>query len=379
MGRLEIRQVESRRDLNAFVRVPWPIYRNDPQWIPPLLVDVKEFINPRKHPFYLHGAAVQFLALRDGRPVGRIQASDDPNYNAQHHDNLGCFGMFECADDPEAAAGLMEAAVGWLRARGRTRIRGPVDYSTNYPVGLLVDGFDTSPRVMMNHNPPYYARLLESCGLTAEKDLFCWWFVDPRGMVERWQKLADRLAARGRIVIRPFDRNRFYEDMERCKEVYNGSRRNHWGFVRLTDAEFLYMARRLSTLADPEMVLLAEVDDRPVGFAITMPDLNEAIRPLNGRLTTFGIPVGLGRFLYRARRIKTARMMVLDIMEDYRRRGIAEMLIRRTLDYGRYTRGFTGAELSWTLEDNYLVNRAIETVGGQKYKLYRIYHKPIGA
>lgn len=377
MGPLEIRQIESRRELDAFVRVPWPIYRGDPQWIPPLLIDIKEFLNPRKHPFYLHGAAAKFLALRGGRPVGRILASEDPNYNAYHGDRLGCFGMFECADDPEAAAGLVEAAAAWLRARGLVRMRGPVDYSTNYPIGLLVEGFDTPPRVMMNHNPPYYARLLESCGLAKEKDLFCWWFDDPRNMVERWQKLADRIAARGRIVIRPFDRSRFYEEVQRCKQVYNGSRRKHWGFVNLTDAEFLYMARRLNHLADPNLVLIAEVDGQPVAFSITVPDWNEAIHPLNGRLTTFGLPIGLARLLVRARRIRTVRMMVLDILEDYRRRGIAEMLIRRSIEYSKNNHGYTAGELSWTLEDNYLINRAIETIGARMYKLYRIYHKPL--
>ena len=160
-GRLEIRPVVSGRDLNAFLKVPWPIYAEDPQWVPQLLLDQKEFLNPRVHPFYLHGAAEKFIAYRDGVPQGRILVSDDPRYNAEHKSNTGCFGMFESADDPEMAQGLIEAASKWLRDRGRTAILGPIDYSTNYTCGLLVEGFHTPPRIMDNHNPPYYAGLLE--------------------------------------------------------------------------------------------------------------------------------------------------------------------------------------------------------------------------
>jgi GNAT superfamily N-acetyltransferase len=377
-GRLEIRPVVSGRDLNTFLKVPWRIYAEDPHWVPQLLLDQKEFLNPRVHPFYLHGVAEKFIAYRDGAPQGRILVSDDPRYNAEHKSNLGCFGMFESADDPEMAQGLIETASKWLRDRGRTAILGPIDYSTNYTCGLLVEGFHTPPRIMDNHNPTYYPELLESCGLAKVKDLYSWWFLDPKNMGDLWRERAERIQRRGKITIRPFNERDFDAEVQRCNTVYNGAMEHNWGFVSLTEAEFRYMAGRLKQLAEPKMVLLAEVDGYPVGFSITLPDMNEAVLPLNGKLFPYGLPINVVRFLWRRRHIKTARMIVLDVLEKYRRRGIAEMLILKTLDYGKNVVHYTGAELGWTLEDNNLVNQAIEAVGAKKYKVFRIYQKSIG-
>lgn len=374
---VEVREVRSARDRTRFVRCPYPIYAHDPHWVAPLEVEVREFIDPRKHPFLQHGAATQFIALRNGRPVGRILASDDPRYNAQHNASVGCFGLFECVDDREVAHPLLDAAAQWIRDRGRREIMGPIDYSTNYPLGLLVDGFDTPPRVMMNHHPRYYASLLESWGLAKVKDLFGWWFVDSQDMVARWRPLVERIERRNGVVVRPFRLDDFDGDVARCQTIYNSARRDNWGFVKLSDAEFRYLAQQIRRVATPELALIAEVNDQPVGFSITLPDVNEALQPLRGRLTRFGAPIGMLRLLWRMRRIKTARMMVLDLIEGYRRRGIAELLIYRTLDYGKHSAGYTAAELSWTLEDNRLINRAIEAVGGKAYKTYRIYQKTL--
>jgi len=376
---VEIRQVTTRRDLGRFVTMPWRIYRGDPQWVPPLLIDVKEFLDRRKHPFYRHGEAAQFLALSQGEAVGRILASDDPRYNQKHGSNVGCFGMFESVDEQPVAHALLDAAAAWLRARGRAAIIGPIDYSINYNCGLLVDGFHTPPRFMMNHNPPYYAPLLESWGLTKVKDLYGWWFVDKTPALSKWRSRVGRLAERCGVVIRPFSRAHFEEEVRKCQAVYCASRQDQWGFIDLTEAEFLYFAERLNRVGIPELVLTAEVDGRPVGFALSMPDINEAIRPLNGRLTTCGIPLGLCRFLYRLRRVKTARMLVLGVLEGYRRRGIGELLILKSIDHAMGVIGYRGAELSWTLEDNQVINRTIESVGGQRYKTYRIYGKPLSA
>jgi GNAT superfamily N-acetyltransferase len=371
-----VREVRTRRDSAEYIGLPWRIYVADPCWVPPLRLEVKEFLDPQKHPFYRHGAATTFIALRDDRVVGRILASDDPNYNAAHGTNLGCFGMFESIDDRGVAHALLEAAAEWLRARGRTSILGPIDYSVNYPCGLLVDGFDTPPRFMMNHNPPYYAGLLESWGLAKAKDLYAWWF-DPARVSGRWRERTQRLARRSRAVVRPFRLKDFEADFQRCLSVYNDMRDGGWGFVRLTEAEFRYFAKRIAQIAVPEQVLLAEVDGRAVGFSVTLPDLNEAMRPLNGRLTWFGLPIGLVRFLWRMRRAKTARMLVLGLIEGYRRRAIAESLILQTLDYGWKVIGYEAAELGWTLEDNAPINLMIESVGGERYKTYRIYERAI--
>jgi GNAT superfamily N-acetyltransferase len=377
-GQLEIREVRTSADLNCFVRVPWGIYKNDPHWVPPLIVEVKEFLNRRKHPFYLHGDAAQFLVLRDGQPLGRILASDDPRYNESHASNLGCFGMFECVNDRQAAHALLGAAAAWLRARGRTEIRGPIDYSTNYPCGLLIDGFDTPPRVMMNHNPMYYAALLESWGLTKAKDMYAWWFDACCDLEKRWGPRVECIVKRTGITIRHFDNKNFEAEVARCREAYNSAMHDLWGFVNLTDAEFHHLARQLRKIAHEEQILLAELDGKPVGFAVTLPDINEAIRPLNGRLTTWGMPTGLLRLLRRMKKISTARMVILDVLEGYRRRGVAEALILRTLDYGKKVLHYSAAELSWTHEDNPQINLTIESVGGRRYKTYRIFQKGIG-
>lgn len=374
---LEIREVTSRRDLDQFIKVSWRVSTGDPHWVPPLLVDVKEFLNRKRHPFYLHGAATQFLALKNGTALGRILVSDDPLYNQRHESNVGCFGMFECVDDRATAHALLDRAAAWLRARGRTSIMGPVDYSTNYNCGLLVEGFDTPPRIMMNHNPPYYAGLLESWGLAKAKDLYAWWFVDQFDLVAKWKRRTDWLARRGGVTVRPFSKKDLHAEVERCYGVYNSAQKEHWGFAELTRAEFLYLAKRLAKIGLTDHALMAEVQGKLVGFSVTLPDFNEAIRPLDGRLTTFGLPIGLVRLLYRLPRVKTARMAILVLLAAYRRRGISELLILETLNYGKDVAGYTGAELGWTLEDNDLINRTVEHVGGRRYKTYRVYEKSL--
>jgi GNAT superfamily N-acetyltransferase len=376
-GKLEVREVTSKADQKRFIELPWSIYADDPQWVPPLRRDVAEFVDRRRHPFYRHGEAAQFIALRDGQTVGRILVSDDPNYNRQHGENLGCFGMFESTDDRKVAAGLLNAAAAWLRARGRDVMRGPVDYSMNYACGLLVDGFEWPPRAMMNHNPVYYAALLESCGLKKAKDLFAYWFDDPRDMAAKIGPRAERIAQRTNVVVRSFERSQFAEDVARCQQVYNDSMGELWGFVKLTDAEFRYLSKQLAQMALANQVLLAEVDGKPVGFSVTIPDVNEAIRPLNGRLTRWGMPVNAMRLLWRLKRVTTARMAVLSVNKEYHRRGVAALLILRTLEHGKQKLGYTGAELSWTVEDNVAVNRTIEAVGAKRYKTYRVYERAI--
>jgi GNAT superfamily N-acetyltransferase len=371
---LEIIEVHDRRERDQFVKVPWAIYQGDPQWVPPLLLERKEFLNPRKHPFFLHGAATLFLALRGGRPVGRILVSDDPRYNEIHGANVGCFGMFETTDDCRVAHGLLDAAAGWLRDRGRTQMMGPIDYSTNYSCGLLIDGFDTPPRIFMNHNPPYYAALLESWGLAKAKDLYGWWFVIDDYLIKKFARLAARIRRQGNVQLRPFNLKDKKAEIARCKEIYNHAWERNWGFVQMTDPEFDYFAKDLTMLVPPKLLQFAEVDGEVAGFSLTLPDFYEAIRPLNGRLCTWGFPVGLARFLRNRRHIQTVRLLALGVLDKYRRRGISELLILKAAETTMEC-GFKGAELGWTLEDNNLINNTIEAVGARHYKTFRIYQK----
>src|SRR5262245_3272344 len=377
-----IEQVSTRRQRNEFVDFPQRLYAGDSNWCQPLKLETHAAINPRKHPFFKHGTATHFLARRDGQVVGRISASDDPHYNAEHSEpgkpcNVGSFGMFECIDDPEVARALLNAAARWLRARGRTSIMGPIDYSTNYPCGLLVEGFDTPQRVMMNHNPPYYANLLESWGLAKAKDLYAWWFDGNNTALEDWVPRAQRIAVRGGVKIRPIRFEDFNAEVHRCMQVYNETWEKMWGFVKMTPEEFHHMAVQLKQMAVPEMVLLAEVAAQPVGFCLTLPDFNEAIRPLNGRLTTWSLRIGLARLRRGLKKSHSARMVALGVLPGYRKRGIAELLILQTFLYGRKQLGYDGAELSWTLEDNEAINNTIQAVGGRRYKRFRIYERSI--
>ena len=379
MSRIEISEVTSKRDRDLFIKFPWQIYRNDPAWVPPLIIERKEFLDRKKHPFYEHGDAALFLARRDGQIVGRIMASDDPNYNSLHEANVGCFGMFECIDDKEVAAALFAAAEEWVRRKGRTEIMGPIDYSTNYVCALLIDGFEHPPTLLTSHNPPYYAALIESCGFNKAKDWYAWWFTEFPKPVERLRKIAEARAGKYSVTIRPANLKKVEEESQRIRAIYNQAWEKNWGFVPFTESEIEHMAKEMKPLIEPEAMLIAEVGDEPIGFVIGVPDLNAALRHLpNGRLTWFGLPIGLVKLFYHLKfTVRTARLIALGVVQKYRRAGVAEMLVLRLMDEA-FRRGFTG-ELSMTLEDNVMVNRFIEAMGAKRYKTFRIYSRNLSA
>jgi GNAT superfamily N-acetyltransferase len=370
-------EVKTRQDRDAFIKFPWRIYKNDPAWVPPLLIERKGFLDRKKHPFYRHGDAALFLARRDGEIVGRIMASDDPNYNSLHESNVGCFGLFECIDDREVAAALFQAAGNWLRARGRTEVMGPIDYSTNYTCGLLIRGFEHPPTVLTSHNPPYYAALIEACGFQKVKDFYAWWFSESAKPAERLQRLAEAMKKRSRVQIRPVNLKHWYAETERVREIYNQAWEKNWGFVPFTESEFKFMADELKPIVVADGAQIAEIDNQPVGFILGVPDINVALRRIkNGRLTRFGLPIGLLKLLYLKNRIRTGRLIALGVLPQYRRAGIAELLVLRMIEEATFKRAFTG-ELSMTLEDNTMINRFIEAVGATNYKTYRIYERTL--
>jgi len=378
MPQVEITQVASKAERDAFIKFPWRIYQGDPAWVPPLLLERKEFLDQKKHPFFEHGAAALFLARSGGKIVGRIMASDDPNYNAFHQSSVGCFGLFECVNDPAVAAALFEAATNWLRARGRDEIMGPIDYSTNYVCGLLVEGFDFPPTLLTAHNPPYYPALIEGLGFNKVIDFYAWWFSEPARAATRLRRLAASLRKRDAATIRQGNLNNFRAEAGRLREIYNDAWKENWGFVPFTEKEFEFMAKELKQLVVPEFTLIAEVGDEPVGFILCVPDINVAFRKINGRLTSYGLPIGLAKLLYHKSRIRTARLIALGVKPKYRRGGIAEMLVLRIIEDAMIKRGFTG-ELSMTLEDNHLINRFLAAIGAKKYKTYRIYRRRINS
>ena len=378
MAQIEVTEVRTRRDRDAFIKFQWSIYRNDPAWVPPLLIERKQFLNRKKHPFYQHGDAALFLARRNGEIVGRIMASDDPNYNSLHQANVGCFGLFECVDDHEVAAGLFAAAENWVRRKGRTEIMGPIDYSTNYVCALLIDGFQYPPTLLTSHNPPYYAGLIEACGFAKAKDWYAWWFSEYTEPAERLRKIAVARAGRQGVTIRPINLKAVVEESQRIRTIYNQAWEKNWGFVPFTEAEIVHMAKEMKPLIVPGGTLIAEIGNEPVAFVIAVPDINVAFRQINGRLTWFGLPIGLIKLLYYYRfKTRTGRLIALGVIEKYRRAAIAEMLVLQVMDES-FKRGITG-ELSMTLEDNVMVNRFIEAVGAKRYKTFRIYRRSLEA
>ena len=376
MPDIEIAQVASRAERDAFIQFPWRIYADDPVWVPPLLLERKEFLDQKKHPFFEHGAAALFLARRGREIVGRIMASDDPNYNAEHGSNVGCFGLFESIDDQQVAQALLATAEDWLRKRGRSEIMGPIDYSTNYVCALLIEGFEHPPMLLTSHNPPYYQQLVERAGYSKAMDWYAWWFAEPHEAARRLRRIAGRFEDKAEITIRPVNLKNVAGESIRLRNIYNQAWEKNWGFVPFTKHEFDHLVKELKPLAIPDLVLIAEIAGEPAGFILTLPDIHAAFKKINGRLTTFGLPIGLAKLLYHKNRLTTARLVALGVVPKFRRHGIAERLVLQIIEEGMIRRGFIG-ELSMTLENNRLINRFLAAIGAERYKTYRIYCRPI--
>jgi len=368
---VEIRRITSKQDLDRFVRLPWKLYKNDPHWVPPLLRDVRLKLDRSKHPFFEHAKMELLLACRGNDVVGRIAAVVDDRHNEFHHEKMGFFGMFECINDYDVAKELFSAAESWCKGQAMTRLRGPVNLSMNDECGFLLEGFDSDPVIMMPYNPRYYLEFAERYGFAKAKDLYAY-LKSNVGVVDRIEKLVERVRSKENVVVRHVDMRRFDEEVSILKEIYNAAWELNWGFVPMTSNEFDLMARDLKPIAEPELVLFAEVNGLPVGVSITVPDFNLVLKKLGGKLG----PVGLLKFFYYKRKITGLRSIVFGLKKEYRRTGINTVLYYETEKAGARL-GYTWCEMSWNLEDNDLINRFDEAVGGKLYKKYRIYEKSI--
>ena len=368
MSGFEITPVQDKPGLRHFIDLPYSLYREDPFWVPPLRIAVKELLDQHKHPFYAESEMQCFLARRDGSVVGRIAAIHNRKHNEFHQEQAGFFGFFESIDDEQVASGLLGAAREWLRSRGAQVIRGPVSPSMNYECGTLIDGFDSSPQVMMTYNPPYHDALIQRAGLHKAKDLYAYYMLTDKMAADRVQRVAERSAKADQLRIRPINMKAFFEDVEKVWSIYNVAWSRNWGFVPMTRDEFMFMAKDMKTILDPGFVLLGEVKDRVVGFALALPDVNRALKPANGRL----FPVGLFKILYHKRSIRSVRVLVLGVLEEYRTVGVAAGFYAELFHHAKRL-GYRDCEMSWVLEDNKLMNRSIEAFGGKRYKTYRIY------
>jgi hypothetical protein len=379
---LEVRPVESKKDLETFLRVPWSLgMKSDPNWVPPLLDDYRRSLDPKKSPFLKHGEVRCFLALRDGTPVGRISAQLDSDFDKQwpKEDGVAFFGFFDSKDDPAVARALFDAASGWARARGRSRLRGPFTLDSKGEVGVLIQGFDSPPRIGMPHNKPYVGPLIESAGLAKAKDFYAWWYTSGH-IDERTRKIAERTLQLPNVRVRPMELRHFRREVDIVRDVYNSAWAENWNFTPFTSDELEIVATEYKMFVDPEIALVGEVDGKPAAMCFAIPDVNELVKDFDGELMKR--PLNLARLLWRLkfRRPRHARLMLLGVKEEYRashKYGTLAAALYVEVARRGAARGYVGGELSWTLEDNVMINRGIERMGARRYKTYRVYEKSI--
>ena len=372
---LQVNPVNDRHDLRQFIRLPWSIYSNDPVWVPPLLLERKEHLSPR-NPYFDHAQYQSWIAYRDGNAVGRISAQIDQLHLDRHQENEGFFGMIEAEDNAETFNALLNTAETWLRNHGMRRILGPYNLSVNQESGLLVDGFDTPACVMMGHAPPYYRTRIEENGYQKAKDLLAYIIDADFDQSAAMQTIIKR--AKKRVKVRSLRKSHYNEDMKIIEDIFNDAWSENWGFIPYTEAEFKQLAKDFKLILDLELIKIAEVDGAPAAFMVTVPNINEAIRDLNGRLLPFGWIKLLWRL--KVRYPQTARIPFMGVRKRYHGSllgaALAFMVIIDGQPHG-IKRGLKKVELSWILEDNKGTRDIIESIGAVVYKRYRIYSKDL--
>ena len=371
MSEVRVFPVKKRRDVKRFVKFPFSLYENDQCWVPPLISDQMKFFNPTKNPYYGHSEVRLFLAERDGRIVGRITAHTNKQHNVFHEDRVGFFGFFECINDQEVAKELFRTASDWLQKRGCDTIRGPLNLSVNDECGLLVDGFETSPFIMMPYNHQYYEELILSAGFRKSKDLYAYHMISDR-MPERLQRFADIIARKEEVTVRSLAKTKkeLKNDLETIFTLYRSAWERNWGFVPMTNKEFDHLVKTLLPIVDPDLVFIAYYQQKPVGFSVALPDYNIILKKMNGHV----FPLGFFYALYYKNRIKRLRVLVMGLLKEYQKRGIDGLFYYHTTKNG-FEKGYNEGEFSWVLEDNIEMNNVAQKLGATIHKTYRIFDK----
>ena len=364
------------KQTTRFIKSQWLFYKDDPNWVPPLIMDRKKLLDQKKNPFYQHAEMQLFVAEQDGKIVGRIAAIINHNHNVTHKDKVGFFGFFECINDQGVATSLFTAAEQWLRERGMTDIRGPVNPSMNDESGLLVDGFDGPPVILMTYNPPYYGALIEGAGFSKAKDLYAYLIRQETYRSEKLLRLADRIKERNGITFRNVNlknKAQFTKDVADIKHIYNVAWEDNWGFVKMTDDEFDFLAADLKQIADPEYIFFAEVKGKLAGFILCLPDINQSlIHNKKG-----GLLGGVFHLLTKQKKINLLRIVVLGVLPEYRKLGVDAAMYHEIGLRGE-PRGIKAGEASWILEDNEMMNRGLtQIMNGERYRTYRVYQKQL--
>jgi len=368
---VDITMVRSKRELREFIRFPYDLYRDDKCWVPDLYINQKALFNKKTYPFFLHSKADLFLAWQDKKVAGRIAVIRNNNHIAYSGERCGFFGFFETNDVYEVAKALLDTAVHWTRQEGLSSLIGPENYTTNDSCGILVEGFGLPPVFMMPYNKPYYQDFFEKYGFSSKLALVSY-SVDSNEMNEKLARISvkaeERLNNKG-ITIRPINMNSLEKELLKLRPVYNTAYKDNWGFVPLTEEEFLFQARELKKIADPGLILFAEKGDQIIGFICAVPDINQVlIKIRNGRL----LPFGLFKLIFRRKKISNIRLLILGLPEDYRNLGIDAVLYSRIYKYGR-ERNILTAEAAYVMENNYIMNnilKNLETTVRKRYKLY---------
>ncbi|MCB9667899.1 MAG: N-acetyltransferase [Alphaproteobacteria bacterium] len=365
---LAVRPIELPREAVTFVKTWWPIYADDDQWVPPLIMERKQFFDPKKNPYFQQAEVRCFIATRNGQPVGTIAASIDHQLAAQEP-GLGLFGFFEFFDDADVAKALFEAASSWLAQQGMTRMRGPYNFNGNHEFGMLIDGFDTPPMIANPHNRSYYQRIYEEVlGLEKAMDWYAYW-LEPGPVPPTIAKITQRFLDRNpNVRIREMDLSRFDEEVALVKEIYNDAWEDNWGHVQMTDAEIDFMAQGLKQVIDPKLCYVAYLGDEAVAVSITLPDFNQVAKKMNGRI----FPFGWWHYLTGKGKIDTLRIFILGVKKAHQKLPLGAPLYVRTWEEG-LRRGVRGAEASLILENNNRMRGALEKLGAKIYKTYRIY------
>jgi hypothetical protein len=372
----KIRALDSKSDKMRFIRCQWNFYKNNPNWVPPLIADRVKLLDTQKNPFFKHSILQSFIAEQNGRIVGRIAAIINDNHNKTHKDKVGFFGFFECIDDQEVANSLFDAASDWLRSRGMTSMRGPENPSQNDEIGLLIDGFDSPPVILMTYNPPYYIKLIENYGFKNAKNLWAYNLNIENFVSEKLERLQGIIRKKYNVSVREVNfknKEQFKKDVNTLKFIYNTAWEPNWGFVKMTDDEFDFLAADLKSFADPAFTFITEVKGKPAGFALGLPDINQClIHNKNGSL------LGAIWHLYTKRKkIDRLRIIVLGVVPEFQKIGIDSVMYYEFHERG-IKKGIKTGEASWILEDNEMMNRGLTTVmNGKIYKTYRLYEKTI--
>jgi GNAT superfamily N-acetyltransferase len=370
---------EQRRD---FARFPWQIYHQDPNWVPPLFGDRLKLLDPKGHPFWEHADQQLFLAQRGSEIVGTISAHVNHRHNQVHGDKVGFFGFFELIEDRAVAEALLEAAADWLREQGMEAIRGPENPSQNEEAGLLVEGLDQPPVVLMTYNPRYYQGFIEGAGFEKAQDLYAWilrtsiFDYDVQRLPRKFLRVAEQAKTRPGLTLRRIDMKNYDREVAIAQKVYNEAWERNWGFVPMTDHEIEHLGQELKFIIDPDLVYLALLDGKPAGISLGIPDVNQALRLARPQPNAWSLPLTLARFLWHRRKIDTFRLMIMGVVPEFRALGIDALFYVETAR-AAFRKGYEWCEMSWILESNDMMNRIIQRLGGEVYKTYRVYEKPL--